>query len=350
MRGDLWQKLDQLHRVYGTTIRIAPDEITTVSATAWKDIYTSKPLLPKDPYSQTPPLNGAHSLFTAAGNDHGRIRGALVNGFSEKALRDQTPIIEDYASQLIARIRRECKKTVDNVVDIEKLYGLAVFDIATDLSLGESFHGLDGENEHSWITGFFLHAKFGTIRNCLGRFPPLDKILGMIFLQATRKNRVRNWRMCEEKINQRLAKGDMAGVRSDFISPVIGRIDDVGGKGITRQEILTNALAVVIANCQLTTVALSTAIYLLLRWPQTLERLTGEICENHENVDQITAQSTEKLPYLRAVIDETLRIHHPTPISLPRVTPPEGRMIDGIFVPGNVRLPILAAKEMTVPF
>lgn len=42
------------------------------------------------------------------------------------------------------------------------------------------------------------------------------------------------------------------------------------------------------------------------------------------------------LPYLAAVINETLRIHHPTPINLPRVVPPEGQMIDGHWIPGRV--------------
>lgn len=317
-------------------VRIGPDEITTISPTAWTDIYVSKPVLPKDPYSQTPPLNGAHSLFTAAGDTHRRIRGTLVNGFSDKALREQSPVIEDYADQLVARLRREQAKSIDGVVDIQKYYGYATFDTVTDLSFGESFHGLEGDNEHSWVMGFFFHAKFGTIRNCLSRFSPLDIFLGLILLGVTRKNRERNWRIVTEKIERRLAKGDMTGVRSDFVAPVIGRIEESGQKGITKSELITNGLAFVIADCQLTTVALSTSTYLLLREPSRLKILVQELRERFEKDDQITVQSTQGLLYLEAVINETLRIHHPTPISLPRLVPQSGQMIDGEFIPGNV--------------
>jgi cytochrome P450 len=43
-----------------------------------------------------------------------------------------------------------------------------------------------------------------------------------------------------------------------------------------------------------------------------------------------------KLPILSAVIDETLRLHPPAIAGIPRITPPEGATIDGLFVPGNV--------------
>ena len=343
VKGDLWQVLGPLHEKHGLYLRIGPDEISTTSPAVWKEVYNTRPLLPKDPYSQTPPLNGAHSLFTAAGEIHRRIRGVMVNGFSDKALRDQAPIIEGYACQLTERLRRDTMKSSHGVVDIGKLYGYAAFDMVTDLSFGESFQGLKSENEHPWISAFFLHAKFGTIRNCLSRFSPLDKILGAILLGSSRKNRERNWRMSTALIDYRLSKGDMTGIRSDFITPVIGKIRDDGQHGITKKELTTNGLAVVIANSQLTTVALSTATYLLLRRPQALIQLTNEVRQAFKSDDQITIQTTQGLIYLDAVINETLRIHHPTPINLPRVVPPEGLVVDGLPLPGNVCLSALLA-------
>ena len=325
-----------LHEQYGPVVRTGPYELNTISPTAWDDIYTSRPLLPKDPYSQTPPLNGAHSLFTAAGSTHKRIRGTLINGFSDSALRDQAPLIEKHASRFVKRIQRESKKSVDGIVDIGKVFGYVTFDVITDLSFGDSFDGLAGDNQHSWISGFFFHAKFGTILNCLSRFPPLDKAFGTLVFGSTRKNREKNWSICTEKIAKRLSKGDLTGIRADFLSPVIGKISENGQKGITAKEVTTNMLAVVIANCQLTTIALSTATYFLLRNHEARSRLMEEIRTKFKSFDQLTVQSTRGALYLDAVIKEALRIHHPTPITLPRVVPPEGRLIDGAFIPGNV--------------
>ncbi|MCJ1282149.1 hypothetical protein MMC26_001472 [Xylographa opegraphella] len=333
--GNTWRFTEKLHARYGSIVRIAPDEISTTSSGAWKDIYTTKPLFPKDPFSQTPPMNGAESLFTAAGETHHRIRKNFINAFSDRALKDQSPIIESYANLLMTRLRREIIKSPNADVDMAKFYGYATLDIIADLTFGESFYGLEGDNEHSWILGFFLGAKFGSVRNSLSRYHPIDKIFGWIFLRLTAKNRARSWRVATDKISRRLEMGDLGTSRSDFITPIVGRLDETQQKGITRKELNTNGLAVVIAGCQLTTVALATATYLLMRYPETLKQLTEEIRGSFNLESDITIPSTINLPYLAAVINETLRIHHPTPINLPRVMPPEGQMIDGHWISGG---------------
>ncbi|KAL9046402.1 MAG: hypothetical protein Q9214_000754 [Letrouitia sp. 1 TL-2023] len=282
-------------------------------------------------------MNNAHSLFTAAGATHHRIRKTFVNAFSDKALKDQSPIIESYCDLLVTRIRREIWKSKDGEVDVAKYYGYATLDIIADLTFGESFYGLEGDNEHSWVTSFFLGAKFGSIRNSLGRFHPIDKIFGWIFLRLTAKKRATSWRIATSKISRRLDMGDLGPSRSDFITPVVGKLDETQTKGITRNELNTNGLAVVIAGCQLNTVAVATSTYLLVRYPDTLKQLTDEIRETFSVETEINVNSTMGLPYLAAVINETLRIHHPTPGTLPRVVPPGGRMIDGHWVPGGVR-------------
>ena len=334
--GNTWRFTGKLHAQYGSIVRIAPDEIATTSSGALKDIYTSKPLLPKDPYSQTPPVNGAQSLFTAAGETHQRIRKTFINAFSDRALKDQSPIIESYANLLMMRLRREISKDPGGRVDIAKYYGYAALDIVADLTFGESFYGLEGDNEHSWIQGFFLGAKFGSVRNSLSRFHPIDKIFGWVFLRLTAKNRARSWQVATDKISRRLGMGDLGPSRSDFITPVVGKLDETQQRGVTRKELNSNAVAVVIAGSQLTPVALATSTYLLMRYPETLKQLTKEIRESFQSEADITVASTMNLPYLVAVINETLRIHHPTPINLPRVVPPEGRMIDRHWIPGGV--------------
>jgi len=118
-RGWMWHELEHLHDKFGSILRIAPTELSLSSPTAWEDIYTSRPLLPKEPSSQTPPLNGAHSLFTAAGDDHRRLRGALASGFSDKALREQAPLIEHHANELVARLRRELATSSNPFFDIQ---------------------------------------------------------------------------------------------------------------------------------------------------------------------------------------------------------------------------------------
>lgn len=123
------------------------------------------------------------------------------------------------------------------------------------------------------------------------------------------------------------------------MEPILDRIsEDQNGasKGtITKSEVLTNGVAVVIANSQLGTIAVTTAIYLLLSSdPRCLRRLVDEVrSAGFPTEADIRVASTQSLPYLNAVINETLRLHHPTPGSLPRISPDGGIMIDGHLVP-----------------
>lgn len=341
----MWNELEILHHRFGRVVRIAPGELSFCSAGAWGDIYTSRPLLPKEPSSQTPPLNSAHSLFTAADDDHRRLRGTIAAGFSDKALRDQSPLIEHHVSELLARLRRELE--LGPMVDIQRIIGYAALDTITDLGYGESLNGLPRRNENDWIARFSMHGRFSTVRMCLCYFSPLDKILDFIFLRLTRRQRARNWAIFASKIDRRLAKTDVSQDRPDLVTSIADKIIDneelqkitpnknVKAKGLTKQELLSHSMASVIANSQLTTVTLTTCLYLLLRQKEALGHLVSEIREAFAKVEDIGVQSTRPLRYLDAVIQETMRIRHPTPINLPRVVPPEGPNIDGIFVPGN---------------
>jgi hypothetical protein len=130
VKGRIWRDMVDLHEKYGTTVRIAPGELSINSPGAWADIYNCRPLplLPKEPASQTPPLNGAHSLFTAIGESHRRLRGILTAGFSDKALREQAPLIDNHGVELMERLRRELNVAPTPVLDIEKYFGYFAMD------------------------------------------------------------------------------------------------------------------------------------------------------------------------------------------------------------------------------
>lgn len=236
--------------------------------------------------------------------------------------------------------------STNGVLDLQALYGLALFDMATDLSYGESVDGLAGLTTHPWIARFFQHTTYHTVRNLMQWYWPLDTLLGFFFLRLTRSSRERNWKVTVAKIDRRLAKGDLTSIRSDLITPVIGRIANEGPKGstanitkgITKRELVTHSLATVIANCQISTNAITTCTYLFLQRPDTYQELVHEIRSTFATEADITVASTQALKYMEACLHEALRMHHPTPGSMPRVLPPQGLVVDGTFIPGNVRI------------
>ena len=104
-RGKQYQFVEHLHNYHGPIVRIAPDELTITDARAWNEIYARRPGLHKDPLSLQPPLNNAHTLFTAEDATHTRLRRLIGKGFSEQALRAQSSTILEHVECLIAHLK-----------------------------------------------------------------------------------------------------------------------------------------------------------------------------------------------------------------------------------------------------
>lgn len=97
----------------------------------------------------------------------------------------------------------------------------------------------------------------------------------------------------------------------------------------------TNLVSIAGGETVSTTLAAST--YYLLTNPETYIKLRQEIRTRYSNYDEIDVTSSLQLPYLKAVINETLRIYPPGPQGFPRVSP--GAVVDGMYVPAGVSIP-----------
>ena len=253
--------------------------------------------------------------------------------------------MEFFADLLISRLRRDIVETDNGDFNIAKYYGYTTLDIMGELCIGESFHSLEGNNEHNWIMGFFVGGKFGSIRSSLSRFYPLDQILAWVLLQSTSRIRMRNLKFGVDTITRRLEKGVLGSGKSDLVSPVIGNVIEAKdapkkSKGVTRDELDVNLLSMLLAGSQLGTTALAAATYYLLRYPDSMKELRNEINSSFAKEQDITVASTQGLLYLEAVINETLRMHHPTPSDpKSRVVAAGGQSVAGYWVPGGVRFP-----------
>ena len=123
---------------------------------------------------------------------------------------------------------------------------------------------------------------------------------------------------------------------------------------MTRQEIISNMRILLTAGSETTATLLSGATYLLLQNPTVLQRVQLEVRAAFKGEEDITVRSVSKpdlLPYLEAVLQESLRCYPSIPAILPRITGPEGAPIDGKFVPSNVcrTLDTLQILKLTFP-
>lgn len=116
---------------------------------------------------------------------------------------------------------------------------------------------------------------------------------------------------------------------------------------MTGGEILANTNLLTFAGSESSANATASLVYRIAQDAKLKDRLLKELRDNFKTEDDITSTKASSLPFLRAVIEEGLRLQPVTPNALWRQAPKEGTKVFGEWVPGNVRsvLPFLLSPD-----
>lgn len=112
LKGKLGWEVAALHDRYGPVVRIRPNELSFLKVEAWKEVYSVRPggvQLEKYIKFYKPSGRFPRSIVTAEKEEHAILRKILAPGFSDKAMREQEPIIGSYVNLLIQRLGQRCE-------------------------------------------------------------------------------------------------------------------------------------------------------------------------------------------------------------------------------------------------
>lgn len=341
LNGTLTQWLKELHDRYDSdVVRTGPNELSFNGPSAWKDIYAHR----QGHQSFQKDLTlfaGITGIIVANDADHARIRRLLGHAFSDKALREQEPLIQSFVTTLISGLHRQIQGSSKGKVNLVDWYNWTTFDIIGDLSFGESFDCLKNESYHFWVQMLFTGIQAVVFRSVLLRFPPLASALEWCMgsqVKAALRKMDDHKQMAREKVDRRLGT---ATSRPDFVSYILRHDDDE--KGLSREEIYANMSSIIAAGSETTATLLAGATW-YLHLPQhrdILDKVLAEI-RAFESPDQITLAHLAKCEYFLAVIEETFRIYPPGLAGQPRLAPKGGDTVAGYFIPEGVRSPAAA--------
>lgn len=101
-------------------------------------------------------------------------------------------------------------------------------------------------------------------------------------------------------------------------------------------EIMSECSSMMNAGTETTTAAMTNTIFLLYTHPRVLQKLRKEIDAASPGNQIPTYDVMSRLPYLRACIEESLRVRPASSFGLPRIVPAGGREIAGKFVQEGV--------------
>lgn len=332
--GNFHTTVKQIHDQYGETVRLAPNEVSFINAQAWQDIHGHHTDFLKNPRWIPPQANGYKSIVTANKADHSRYRRLLVHAFSEKALRDQEPILQSYVNLFISKLREIAASSRSGfaVVDVVEWFNFITFDIIGDLAFNESFHCLDETRYHPWVKLLFDHFRTVTLGAACRLLSPLDKILQLMLPKEVVRRRLEHFNSTKAKLHRRIAQGE-AGSRKDFMSYVLKYNDE---KGMSVPEMEATFSFLMVAGSETTGTALSGMANYLVKDPERLRKLTVEIRGAFADASEMSMDKLSKLPYLGAVIEEGLRLCAPVAVGIPRVVPAGGARVCGHWFPANV--------------
>ncbi|KAL1610836.1 hypothetical protein SLS60_002507, partial [Paraconiothyrium brasiliense] len=345
--GDIHRRLKAIHDRYGPIVRIAPNELSYADPSAWKDIYQNRP--GHQPFKRNRTWfkkmspDEPHSLMGYDEEAHARQKRAFANSFSEKSLRDQSPVIESYIDSFISalRARTSGRQWSKKPVDLSQWFVFLMFDISGDLSFGESFGCISAGKAHPWVEIAQDFGKGLSLIASVNMYPPVDKLLRYVIPKRIRQRQVTHREMSASMAKKRLS---LSVDRPDWVSPAKRYADHKDA--LSEGEWAINMTIIIFAGAETTASALCAITRHLLQNRGALHRVTEEIRSAFATESEIKIVSTGTLPYLNAVINEGLRVAPPSVVGVPRVVPKGGDTICGQWVPEGVSLPVFASSQV----
>jgi len=278
-------------------------------------------------------LHPPRDILNSNGADHARMRRLLTHCFSDKALRDQESIVMEYINLLITKLTE--KSNLGIPCDMTAYYNYTTFDILGDLAYGEPFGALEQQGLHPFIETLLGTLKlFGKV-GAIGLTP----VLSQLFILIARVTDAGSWerrkfhKHATDLVARRMSKQTD---KQDFFSHIIRHNND---RGLSLVELEANTEILVAAGSETSATALSAMTYHLLRNPDCLTRVQSEVRGSFKTPSEIIPAAALQLPYVRAVIEESMRLHPSAPGPLVRETM-KTEIIDGVVVPSHTHVSI----------
>lgn len=133
----------------------------------------------------------------------------------------------------------------------------------------------------------------------------------------------------------------------DFCSVVIDYKDPETGTGFAMTEYWQEAATLMVAGADTPSHTIAATLYFLCKHPVVLGRVTQEVRQKFSTSDEIRSGAhLGSCSWLRASIDEAMRLSTPAPAVLPREVLPGGITICGEFFPAGVEVGISVYNYM----
>ncbi|KAI8710543.1 hypothetical protein NCS52_01554400 [Fusarium sp. LHS14.1] len=315
---------------YPSDMRRAHDEYGDVTSTATLPGIGSHFLKSRVFYDRGPSVVHPDIVFTIDPEQHRPQRRSLSHAFSAKALRASEDIIRSHVWLFVEQIGKYGSPGSGGV-DMSAVYNWLTFDIIGELTFGESFRSVANWKPDIYVSLILEFTKHFTLLQVAKRLSVPESLLSWLMPSDLQASIGLHERLTKDKVAQRIAMSNSS-KREDFFAYILRR------GGFNKDQLAEQAKILLLDGSETTATFLAGVTYCLLAAPAVLKKLQREVRSSFSSKDEIDGDSTKKLPYLHAVVEEGLRLFPPVPLGLPRTCP--GATVDGHYVPSGTEVSV----------
>lgn len=335
-QGRRYLAVDEAHKKYGTLVRIQPNHVSIADAEAIPHIYGHGNGFLKSEYYDAF-VSIKRGLFNTRDRaEHTRKRKTVSHTFSAKSVGQFEQYIHGNLEELQKQWDQRAKSANGDYFHMDALhwFNYLAFDVIGDLAFGAPFGMLKEGRDHAEVRmtpdsppksapAIEVLNRRGEVSGTLGCLPqlkPYAKYLPDPFFRNGIQAVQNLAGIAIARVNERLANPKTD--RVDLLARLMEGRDEQGEK-LGREELTAEALTQLIAGSDTTSNTSCALLYHCLRHPEVIKKLRQELDEAIPDIDMVpTYASVKDLPYLDAVIKETMRIHSTSSLGLPRQIPP----------------------------
>ncbi|GAO51000.1 hypothetical protein G7K_5113-t1 [Saitoella complicata NRRL Y-17804] len=345
-RAQRYLAVDAAHKKCGKFVRISPNQVSINDPDAIQIVYGHQTgFLKSEFYDAFVSIH--RGLFnTRDRGEHTRKRKIISHTFSQQAILGFEPLINKSLSLLLSRLSDMIDPATNSLtLDFLPWANYLAFDIIGDLAFGEPFHFIESGSDSNGAIRVLndrgeWSATVGTIPwvRDWARYFLFDRfwVRGYESVQQLAKIAV-------TAVDRRLQKSEEElENRRDLLSFLLKATDEEG-EPLPRSEVNAEALTQLIAGSDTTSNTLTHIIDLLCRNPECKTEIQAELDEAFPEITDDLAlewKDVKDLKYTAAVLDEVLRYRPTSALGLPRIVPPQGAEVCGVFFEGGTVLSV----------
>ncbi|KAL6702809.1 hypothetical protein ACN47E_000895 [Coniothyrium glycines] len=328
LKGLRYMKIHQAHEQYGPVVRIGPNELSFADPSVIREIYMASTFQKEESFYFSKRGYEEEHLFSFRNPEaHNQRRKLLSRGYSQQSVLGVEHEISNKLQILLDRFAMEATNT--GVVDVHFWVHLLSFDIVYRLLFGEDPKSLESGGEHrvlSYLRAWrpiFIYKEF---------WPQLEKY--GIYLPGGLGDNFRKVKEWKEYSVDLIRRSRQNGVVTPFFHSVLyGEKDGYLNRPLTDSELAEECMSGMFGGTGTTANTFVFLLWATLRHKEVASKLKAELKSAFPDPKAMPDhQSCSRLPYLQAVINETLRMYPTIVAMLPR-TAMRDSVVAGVPIP-----------------